>query len=66
MESEMDGYNSAICWVLGYLNGRGEGGGTLYVEILEQNDEDAIVAYAKRNGEMRFTGLSKYLRSRKT
>jgi hypothetical protein len=64
MATEMEGYCNAICWVLRYLNGRGDNGSTEYTEILEQNDEDAIIAYARRNGEMRFTGLDKYLRSK--
>lgn len=60
-----DGFNSAICYVLGYLNGTGDCGSTSYVEILEGVGEDQVISYARRNHEMRFTGLSTYLRRRR-
>jgi len=57
-----DGHDSAIRWVLGYLNGRGDCGSTLYVEILEGCGKEQIIASARKDKEMRFTGLDKYLR----
>ena len=60
-----DGFNNAICLVLGYLNGVGENGSTEYEEILREVDEDRIIAYARKNHEMRFTGLDRYLRRKR-
>ncbi len=64
-EASDDGFNSAICYVLGYLNGVGQGGSTVYEEILEGADKEQIITYARKNGEMRFTGLTMYLRRQK-
>jgi hypothetical protein len=60
-----DGFNSAICYVLGYLNGTGDCGSTAYEEILTGAGEEQVIAYARRNHEMRFTGLATYVRRSK-
>lgn len=57
-----DGYDSAIRYVLGYLNGTGDCGSTAYEEILNGCDREQIIASARKDGEMKFTGLDRYLR----
>jgi hypothetical protein len=57
-----DGHDSAIRYVLGYLNGTGDCGSTAYEEILRGCGKEQIIASARKDGEMRFTGLDKYLR----
>lgn len=61
-----DGFCSAICYVLGYLNGTGDNGSTQYEEILHGAGHDDIVAFARKNGEMGFTGLGRYLRKKRS
>lgn len=57
-----EGFSNAICYVLGYLNGTGNCGSTAYEEILNGAGREKVIAYARKSGEMRFTGLDKYLR----
>lgn len=57
-----DGHDSAIRYVLGYLNGIGDCGSTAYEEILHGCGREQIIKSAQKDGEMRFTGLDKYLR----
>jgi hypothetical protein len=57
-----DGHDSAIRYVLGYLNGVGDCGSTAYEEILAGCDKEQIIKSARKDGEMRFTGLDVYLR----
>ena len=57
-----EGYNNAIRYVLGYLNGQGDCGSTMYEELLNACGRDEIIASARKHREMRFTGLDKYLR----
>lgn len=59
------GHDSAVRYVLGYLNGTGDCGSTAYEEILRGCGEEQIIASARKDGEMRFTGLDKYLRREK-
>ena len=61
-QGQKDGHDSAIRWVLGYLNGRGDCGSTIYQEILEGCGEGQIIASARKDHEMRFTGLDRYVR----
>lgn len=60
-----DGHDSAIRYVLGYLNGAGECGSTYYEEILTACGADQIIKSARKDGEMRFTGLDLYLRRKR-
>lgn len=60
-----DGHDSAIRYVLGYLNGRGDCGSTIYEEILDACGKEQIIASARKDHEMRFTGLADYLRKNK-
>lgn len=61
-QGKQEGFNNAICFVLGYMNGTGNCGSTDYEEILNNCGREEIIAYARRNGEMKFTGLARYLR----
>ena len=61
-----DGFYCAIGYVLGYLNRTGDCCSTMYDKIVEAVDEAKLISYARKNGEMRFTGLDKYLRYKKT
>lgn len=61
-QGRQDGHDSAIRYVLGYLNGTGNCGSTEYEEILKGCGREQIIASARRNNEMKFTGLGKYLR----
>lgn len=61
-----DGFYSAICYVLGYLNGVGDCCSTMYDELVSAVEEDKLLAYARKNGEMRFTGLNRYVRYKKS
>lgn len=61
-----DGFYSAICYVLGYLNGNNNCCSTMYIEIVEAVEEGKLIAYARKNGEMNFTGLNIYIRYKKT
>lgn len=60
-----DGHDSAIRWVLGYLNGRSDCGSTIYEEILDGCGKEQIIASARKDHEMLFTGLADYLRKNK-
>ena len=60
-----EGFYCGICYVLGYLNGTGNCGGTMYEEISTGAGEEGVIAYAKEHKEMQFTGLYKYLRGKK-
>ncbi len=64
-EASDDGFNQAICYVLGYLSGAGDCGSTHYEEILKSAGKEKIIAFARKNAEMRFTGLDRYLRRQK-
>lgn len=57
-----DGHDTAIRYVLGYLNGVGDCGSSRYVEILNDCGRERIIASARKDGEMKFTGLDRYLR----
>lgn len=57
-----DGHDSAIRYVLGYLNGTGDCGSTMYEEILHGCGREQIIASAQKDREMKFTGLDRYLR----
>ena len=61
-QGSQDGHDSAIRWVLGYLNGTGDCGSTAYEEILTGCDKEQIIRSARKDHEMRFTGLDEYLR----
>lgn len=61
-----EGHDAAIRYVLGYLNGAGDCGGTMYEEILRGCGAERIIASARDAGEMRFTGLDRYLRQERT
>lgn len=57
-----DGHDCAIRYVLGYLNGAGECGGTYYEEILDSCGRERIIQSAINDGELDFTGLGDYIR----
>ena len=57
-----EGFSNAICYVLGYFSGTGDCGSTAYEEILKGAGQEEIIAYARKHGEMKFTGLDRYLR----
>lgn len=44
-------------------NGEGDCGGRTYTEILEACGEEKIIASARKEKEMRFTGLDRYCRN---
>ncbi|MGE4460617.1 MAG: hypothetical protein AB7D31_15335 [Stenotrophomonas sp.] len=60
------GHDTGIRWVLGYLNGAGECGGTYYEEILAGCDRERIIQSAIENGELEFTGLADYIKEEGT
>lgn len=56
-----EGHDSAIRYVLGYLNGRGDCGSTQYEEILNGCGREDIIRSAVVDGELEFTGLDRYV-----
>lgn len=60
-----DGFNEGILNALALCVAHGDCGSTYYEELLRLAGEDEVIAYARKSGDMRWSGLSKYLRGKK-
>jgi hypothetical protein len=60
-----DGFSCAICYALAIMNSHGDVGSSAYEEALNGGGKDRVIAYARKNRDMRFTGLDRYLRMTK-
>lgn len=60
--AEDAGHDCAIRYVLGYLNGTGDCGGTMYEEIINACGRERIIQSAIENGELEFTGLADFIK----
>ena len=56
-----EGHYSAVRYVLGYLNGRGDCGSTQYEEILNGCGRHGTIKSAVQDDELEFTGLGDYV-----
>ncbi len=56
-----EGHDGAIRYVLGYLNGTGDCGSTVYDEILNACGRERIIRSAVEDGELEFTGLGRWV-----
>lgn len=61
-----EGHDGAIRYVLGYLNGVGDWGSTQYVELLNACGRERIIRSAVEDGELKFTGLGRWVAERGT
>ncbi len=61
--AETAGHDCAIRYVLGYLNGTGDCGGTMYEEIINGCGRERIIQSAIENGELEFTGLADFIKT---
>jgi len=60
-----DGFNEGILNALALCVAHGDGGSTYYTELLHIAGEEKVIAYARKSGDMRWSGLAKYVRDKK-
>lgn len=56
------GFNEGILNALALMSAHGDGGGTMYEELLNIACQDKVIAYARKQSCMRWAGLDKYVR----
>ena len=60
-----DGFSEGILNALALCCGHGDLGSTYYTELLRLAGEEKVIAYARKQGSMKWAGLDRYLRTKK-
>jgi hypothetical protein len=60
-----DGFNEGVLNALALMNAHGDADGTQFRELVSLAGEDDLLAYARRQCVMRWSGLDKYMRNKR-